>query len=217
MKSPLVSLWISLLLSDFVYLVQSLSVSSNTLSSPNFLEPSLGIPESIESRDLIRSVRFDNHLLIQIGTSNCTPNQKSILHSLLTLNLNLDVWSVNPKSMDVQVSPEEWKILSQFDLGACVSSSISILEEDVQGLIDRETSELNWIQSQLKKNPESYDWFDTYHRYSDILHWYQNLTQTWPTISRYDSSLGETSEGRHLVQIRISDYSVTEVNWSVNE
>ncbi|ORX92447.1 hypothetical protein K493DRAFT_376863 [Basidiobolus meristosporus CBS 931.73] len=136
---------------------------------------------------LARPVRYDNHKLIQLKRSDAALD-------FISKN-NLDIWHKASDVLHVRASPKDLESLAEF--------SPEVLIENIQESIDLETKSLK--QAALAKRAvDDATWFQSYHTFTDIVQWLQNLSQKYPDLVTLVPSIGKTTLGKDIPALRIT-------------
>jgi len=136
-------------------------------------------------------VRFDGHKVVRLF-----PRQGHEVQDYQTaLALTDDVWTHSPRvggPVDIRVAPEQ--------LAAVAVSGVpfQIVIDDVQGLFDAESAEVNaW------RAVDDAAFYTSYHNYADTKAYYQALAAAYPTLCSY-IVLGTSGQGNDIFGLRIS-------------
>jgi murein tripeptide amidase MpaA len=139
---------------------------------------------------LAQVTRYDGHKVLRVTVEN-----ESQLQALqkVTDSLYLDIWSRDSAlgigANDIRVSSIEEESL----IRALVPTTTTLIT-DVQKLIDDQTV----------TKPYNQTWFTSYHRYSEIVAFTQELAGKYPNIATFIPSIGKTVEGRDIPAIQIT-------------
>jgi len=137
---------------------------------------------------VLASVRFDGHKVIRVLVER--EDQLEQLNKLQE-DLNLDIWSgdsvLNLGWNDIRVASA-----SQEEQIREIVPQVTTIIEDVQPLIDAQTQKLGA------------GWFDSYHRYAEIVAYLQNVSSLYPNLATFVPSIGLSVEGRNIPAIVIS-------------
>ncbi|ORX92446.1 peptidase M14, carboxypeptidase A, partial [Basidiobolus meristosporus CBS 931.73] len=97
--------------------------------------------------------------------------------------------------LHVRASPKDLESLAEF--------SPEVLIENIQESIDLETKSLK--QAALAKRAvDDATWFQSYHTFTDIVQWLQNLSQKYPDLVTLVPSIGKTTLGKDIPALRIT-------------
>ncbi|KAK9761651.1 hypothetical protein K7432_013302 [Basidiobolus ranarum] len=136
---------------------------------------------------LARSVRYDNHKLIQLKHSDAALD-------FISKN-NFDIWHKSTDVLHIRASPEDVERLTDFQP--------EVLIENIQESIDQETKTLK--QAALTKRAvDDATWFQSYHTFTDIVQWLQQLSKKYPDLVTLVPSIGKTTLGKDIPALRIT-------------
>lgn len=79
-----------------------------------------------------------------------------------------------------------------------------MIVDDVQSLVDTETTSLKRSRAARVGPLDLADWFSDYHRYEESVAWWKSLAEQHRDIVTFIPSIGKTHEGRDIIAIRIS-------------
>jgi hypothetical protein len=141
---------------------------------------------------LQRPVRFDNQMLLRL------PKTKQFFE--LADKLNLDVWSVGKATVQVRADAKQKR-----DLERLLKAKSTVLNANIQQIIDRETAELNkQIQVSRKFAVGDDSWHKQYHPFDDIINWYKGVAAKYPDLVKFKPSVGKTLGGKDLPLVEIT-------------
>ncbi|KAJ3277722.1 hypothetical protein HK104_003036 [Borealophlyctis nickersoniae] len=164
-------------------------------------------PTRRQSNDTIATLLagsdYTNQKLVRLQAA---PGTLSKIHRILEEDLSLDVWDTQKDHIDFRIlTGLESVVLNTASLKNVAGGkvSITVLEDNLQKLVDEEKARLNGPQVQAA------DWFADYHRYADIRTWYQTLSTQYPDLVTFVPSIGKSVEGRDIFAVRITNKAST--------
>ena len=137
-----------------------------------------------------KKVRFDSYKVVELK-----PIGQELVDYLV--DMEADIWSNNGESVISFMSPLQVREIQES--GLC---EMEFGSENIQALIDDEDNRLN-VQPSSAFSVDQ--WFTEYHRYDEIVKWYNQLAMKFPDLVSVEDSIGKTHEGRDIIAVRVTN------------
>lgn len=113
--------------------------------------------------------------------------------------LNLDVWGITDKGIDIRVTPNQRRLLGQRLGPQAVAAKVLIedLEEHSEAVRVKEIS----IPSPVTTTEEFHQ---TYHSYEDFKEWLRQIQKKYSSLAILEESIGKSVEGRDIPLIKLN-------------
>ncbi|KXS10633.1 hypothetical protein M427DRAFT_61847 [Gonapodya prolifera JEL478] len=173
-------------------------------------------------------VRYDNQVLARVTIPSTVGNPDGVRSSLVVEfrhTYGLDVWGVvdladETRAIDVRLpTPDDLEAVKEAVAAVAPGGTVTIVNSNIQSDIDTEAQENEQalqIAGLVKRQTGVYDpatWFTAYHRFTDILGFFNSLASSYPSLVSVNASIGKSFQGRDLFQVRIG----TRTNPSVKQ
>ncbi|KXS11465.1 hypothetical protein M427DRAFT_72925 [Gonapodya prolifera JEL478] len=163
-------------------------------------------------------VRYDNQVLARVTIPSTLANSDAISSSLVVKfrhSFGLDVWGVvnladETRAIDVRLpTPDDLDAVKEAVAAGAPGGTVTIVNNNIQAGIDAEAHEnaqALQVAGLTKRQTGVYDpatWFTAYHRFADILGFFNSMATQYPSLVSVNASIGKSFQGRDLFQVRI--------------
>jgi hypothetical protein len=138
------------------------------------------IPKDLD----IETVSYTGHKVIRLESNE--------YNMVLLDDLGADIWSKNSQFIQARVTPKQFKQLKALT----GDKALPVVIQDVQKAID--------MGDELRASDDG-DWFSSYHTYSEILTWFNQLAKENPNHVKLVPSIGKSFEGRDIFAVHLTN------------
>ncbi|XP_065909435.1 carboxypeptidase O-like [Dysidea avara] len=129
-----------------------------------------------------RKQTYDNQVVIRCSSIS------RVQYQTISTQPGVDIWAIKKDQIDVRVSRENMMWLRQLGVHC------TMLHDSVEQLVQKFEQKLTVKQ----------EWFEEYHKYDDIIKWYEELADQYSNIVTYYPTIGKSYEGRDMPAVHIT-------------
>ncbi|RKP04618.1 hypothetical protein THASP1DRAFT_33593 [Thamnocephalis sphaerospora] len=135
--------------------------------------------------------RFNGQQVVSLSATGSDKVSTGVWNQVA--GLDLDVWKNAADHLHIRVDAVERKAL-----GLLPGMQVKTIVDDIQRLVDAKAYAPNTPSSQKS------DWFSEYRQLEDIYNWLYQMARDHADIVSEPISIGETIEGRQILQLRVT-------------
>lgn len=164
----------------------------------------------------MKSIYFALPFLFLLSSSSSSPSRVSHYNEQVlrfpysetvlkvARELNLDVWGVTSRGIDIRVNSNERRQLGQ-RLGP-QSLSGQILVENLQDLVEAQAEDIKSAPTGVTTGPEFHL---NYHSYDDYLAWLKAIATKYSSLVTLQGSIGQSEEKRDIPMVKLNGSNKT--------